>query len=114
MCAIVRDAIAAGAGGLSTSSTSGHYGAGGRPVPSRIADEREHLALCRAIVEAGRGLWQGNIGTLIMPEFALKVLAETGVPTHEINPGVLDPTPNIDLFDLGYTTYGQMPMVPNI
>jgi N-acyl-D-amino-acid deacylase len=56
MVAIVRDAIAAGAAGFSTSFAFTHRGAGGRPVPSRWAAADEVEALFFAARDAGRGV----------------------------------------------------------
>lgn len=56
MRTIVRDAILAGAIGFSTSSVSSHFGAGGRPVPSRAADLDEMVAVTQPLREEGRGV----------------------------------------------------------
>lgn len=120
MCRIAVEGLNAGAGGLSTSSTPAHFGGGGIPVPSRFADEREHLALAGAIMQAKHGVWQGNMGTVINPEFVMRVLDETGVPVTEISPGVFTTNAFDDwkileeLRDLGYQIYGQMGIVPNV
>jgi N-acyl-D-aspartate/D-glutamate deacylase len=51
MCALVREAVRAGARGLSLSHLDVDEFM--RPVPSRFADLREKVALARAVVEAG-------------------------------------------------------------
>jgi N-acyl-D-aspartate/D-glutamate deacylase len=51
MCALLREAVAAGARGLSLSHLDRDEDL--RPVPSRFADLREKKALARAVVEAG-------------------------------------------------------------
>jgi N-acyl-D-aspartate/D-glutamate deacylase len=56
MQGVVRDAIAAGAIGVATSSSTTHNGDGGRPVPSRLADQAELEALLAPMHELGRGV----------------------------------------------------------
>jgi N-acyl-D-amino-acid deacylase len=55
MAQIVREAMRAGAIGLASSTSPAHNGEGGKPMPSRLADDAEHLALVRAMGEAGGG-----------------------------------------------------------
>ncbi|HYN12795.1 MAG TPA: amidohydrolase family protein, partial [Burkholderiales bacterium] len=54
---IVLEAMRAGAIGFSTSTSPAHNGAGGLPMPSRLADERELRALVGCLREAGRGVF---------------------------------------------------------
>jgi N-acyl-D-amino-acid deacylase len=56
MCQIVREAIAAGAAGFSTSFSYAHRGVDGKPVPSRFAERDEVDALFRAAGAAGKGV----------------------------------------------------------
>lgn len=56
MCAIMEQAMADGAIGLSTSYVD--IDEDGRPVPSRLADMREKIALCKAMAKSGRGVLQ--------------------------------------------------------
>jgi N-acyl-D-aspartate/D-glutamate deacylase len=56
MSALVREALAAGAAGFSTSFSYAHRGVDGKPVPSRFADRDEVDALFRATGETGRGV----------------------------------------------------------
>jgi N-acyl-D-aspartate/D-glutamate deacylase len=49
MVASLHDALDAGALGLSSSDTVNHNDGDGRPVPSRVADDRERLALATAV-----------------------------------------------------------------
>jgi N-acyl-D-amino-acid deacylase len=56
MCRLVREAIAAGAAGFSSSFSFAHRGVDGKPVPSRYADRREVQALFFAAGEAGKGV----------------------------------------------------------
>ncbi len=56
MCTLVREALAIGAAGFSTSFSYAHRGVDGKPVPSRFSDKAEVDALFRAAGEAGRGV----------------------------------------------------------
>jgi N-acyl-D-aspartate/D-glutamate deacylase len=57
MVAALHDALDAGALGLSSSDTVNHNDGDGRPVPSRIADDGERLALAAAVsAHAGTSL----------------------------------------------------------
>jgi N-acyl-D-aspartate/D-glutamate deacylase len=56
MCALVREAIAAGAPGLATSFAITHRGIDGKPIPSRFAERDEVEALFFAVGQAGRGV----------------------------------------------------------
>jgi N-acyl-D-amino-acid deacylase len=86
MCALVREAIEAGAAGFSTSYSFAHRGVDGKPVPSRYAENDENHALFRAAGETGKGVvlmtpgqvtyadmyeWQPGVGRPFMyPLFA--------------------------------------------
>jgi N-acyl-D-aspartate/D-glutamate deacylase len=86
MCALVREAIEAGAAGFSTSFSFAHRGVDGKPVPSRFAENDENRALFRAAGETGKGVvlmtpgqvtyadmyeWQPEVGRPFMyPLFA--------------------------------------------
>ncbi len=56
MCTIVEGAMAAGALGMSSSYVD--IDENMQPVPSRYADLREKIALCKAMAKSGRGMWQ--------------------------------------------------------
>jgi N-acyl-D-aspartate/D-glutamate deacylase len=56
MADVVREAVAAGAAGFASSSSTTHSGDGGRPVPSRIADVRELEIIMAPLGELGRGV----------------------------------------------------------
>ncbi len=58
MDAIVRDSVAAGAYGLSTSRTKLHLGADGKPVPGSFAEMEELMSLGRSVGEGGGGMLQ--------------------------------------------------------
>jgi N-acyl-D-amino-acid deacylase len=53
-----REALAAGAVGISTSRTAGHMAIDGRPVPGTHAAQRELWTLGHALADHGRGLFQ--------------------------------------------------------
>lgn len=56
MRTVVVEAMAAGAVGFSTTTSSQHNGENGIPMPSRLADDREMEALTGALRDAGRGV----------------------------------------------------------
>src|SRR2546428_12809449 len=56
MAQLVREGIAAGAAGFSTSFSFAHRGVDGKPVPSRFAKADEVEGLFRAAGEAGKGV----------------------------------------------------------
>jgi len=56
MCAIVEEAMAAGALGISSSYVDMDETM--RPVPSQYADLKEKTALAKAMAKSGRGIWQ--------------------------------------------------------
>jgi len=62
MATIVREAMAAGAVGLSSSTNTNHVGDRGRPVPSRLAEDHELTRLVEAMGETGRGILELTIG----------------------------------------------------
>lgn len=59
---VVREAMAAGAVGLSSSTNVNHVGDRGRPVPSRLATDEELNSLVAAMAETGRGILELTIG----------------------------------------------------
>ncbi len=55
MADLLREALAGGAAGLSSSASPTHLDTAGRPVPSRLADESELLALAAELGRHGAG-----------------------------------------------------------
>jgi N-acyl-D-aspartate/D-glutamate deacylase len=89
MAAIVREAIAAGALGFSTSRTIVHRAIDGEPVPGTFAAEDELFGIGRVLGELGRGLFElapaGAMGEdLAAPEkevaWMRRLSKETGRP----------------------------------
>jgi N-acyl-D-aspartate/D-glutamate deacylase len=74
MAALVREAMAAGAVGLASSTSPAHNGAGGAPMPSRLASDDEHLALIEAMGCGGRGVYMVTKGAQ-MPVALLEQMA---------------------------------------
>jgi len=70
----VREAMAAGAVGLASSTSPAHNGAGGAPMPSRLASDEEHLALIEAMGAGGRGVYMVTKGAQ-MPVALLEQMA---------------------------------------
>jgi N-acyl-D-aspartate/D-glutamate deacylase len=56
MCRLVEEAMAAGAAGISSSYVDIDENL--NPVPSRLADLDEKIALAKAMAKSGRGIWQ--------------------------------------------------------
>ncbi len=73
MSDLLEEAMTAGAIGLSTSYVD--IDENNRPVPSRLADMREKLALCKAMAKSGRGTLQ-TVPYFIDPEQQLKNIEE--------------------------------------
>jgi N-acyl-D-amino-acid deacylase len=77
---LVADALTAGALGFATSKSPTHAGAGGKPVPSRLAETDEVYRIAAALKEHGRGIMQITPGAgLFINEFA-ELTKQTGVP----------------------------------
>ena len=74
MATLVREAMAAGAVGLASSTSPAHNGAGGAPMPSRLASDEEHVALVEAMGESGRGVYMVTKGAQ-MPVALLEEMA---------------------------------------
>jgi N-acyl-D-aspartate/D-glutamate deacylase len=77
---IVLEAMHAGAVGFSTSTSPAHNGEGGKPMPSRLADEREMQALTGALKDSGRGVFMLTKGGHTGIPFLETLAAESGRP----------------------------------
>jgi N-acyl-D-aspartate/D-glutamate deacylase len=77
---ILLEALHAGAIGFSTSTSPAHNGAGGVPMPSRLAEEREIRALVASLGEARRGLFMLTKGGHTGVGFLEELAAESGRP----------------------------------
>ena len=80
MRGMVKEAVKAGAIGFATSTSINHYGDGGVPMPSRLADDDEMSALVGVLGELGRGIFQLTVGPGMTNERMEGLAAETGRP----------------------------------
>ena len=91
---IVIEAVRAGAIGFATSTLEQHNGENGIPMPSRLADEQELLALTGGLGEAGRGVFMLTKGMTSTVPWLEEVAAKSGRPVMIaamfVDPG--DPT----------------------
>ncbi len=78
MRALVVEAMRAGAIGFSTTTSPAHNGEGGIPMPSRLAEDRELIALVGALRDAGRGVFMLTKGGHTTIDF-LEELAKTSM-----------------------------------
>jgi len=121
MCAIVREAMDAGAIGFATSTSPSHNGASGDPMPSRLADDDELRALVGVLGEVGRGIFMLTKGGGTSIPFLESLAAETSRPVmvaallhNSTNPdGVFA---ELDLIrdgrERGHKLYGQVSCCP--
>lgn len=76
---IVREALRAGAMGFASSKAPTHIGAGGKPVPSRLADYRtEILEICKVLGEENTGMVQSTIGGDVLHDQFAEISRVTG------------------------------------
>jgi N-acyl-D-amino-acid deacylase len=80
MQAIVREAMAHGAVGFASSTSPAHNGAGGLPMPSRLASEGEMAALVAAMAHGGRGVYMLTKGAHTSIAFLEALAAATARP----------------------------------
>jgi N-acyl-D-aspartate/D-glutamate deacylase len=77
---IVLAGMRAGAIGFATSTSPNHNGHGGKPMPSRLADDAELRALVGCLKEAGRGVFMLTKGGQTTIEFLEELAAASGRP----------------------------------
>jgi len=80
MRALVLEGVRAGATGFATSTAPAHNGHGGLPMPSRLADDAELLALTGALGDAGRGMFMLTKGAQTTVGFLEEIAARNGRP----------------------------------
>ena len=80
MRGIVTESMEAGAIGFATSTSINHYGDGGVPMPSRLAEDDEMRALVGVLGELGRGIFQLTVGPSMTNERMESLAAQTGRP----------------------------------
>ncbi|MGW1028543.1 N-acyl-D-amino-acid deacylase family protein [Streptomyces sp. NPDC002577] len=80
MRSLLREALDAGAIGLSTSRQPAHQGAFGRPVPSRFAELDEIDDLAAVLGEAGKGVLQVSIGPGLFVDQFSELAVRYGIP----------------------------------
>ncbi|MEJ2174406.1 MAG: amidohydrolase family protein [bacterium] len=66
---LLLEGMRAGAVGFATSTSPAHNGEGGKPMPSRLADEAELRSLVGSLKDAGRGLFMLTKGGQTQMEF---------------------------------------------
>ena len=77
---IVRNAMAAGAVGFSSSTSPAHNGEGGLPMPSRLASDGEMMALIKAMGERGKGVYMVTKGGHMSVPFLEDMAKQSGRP----------------------------------
>ena len=80
MQTIVRDAMAAGAVGFSSSTSPAHNGEGGLPMPSRLASDGEMMALIKAMGDGGKGVYMVTKGGQMPVSFLEDMARQSGRP----------------------------------
>jgi len=84
--ALIKEAVAAGAFGFTTTNVAQHIGYKGRPIACRQADRKEFTAYANALKELGKGCMElaltNDVGSIDEQEYALLdlLLTESGRP----------------------------------
>ena len=84
--ALIKEAVAAGAFGFTTTNVAQHIGYKGRPIACRQADHNEFKAYANALKELGKGCMElaltNDVGSIDEQEYALLdlLLTESGRP----------------------------------
>jgi len=93
---LLLEGMRAGAVGFATSTSPAHNGEGGKPMPSRLADEAELRALVGALKDAGRGLFMLTKGGQTRIDFLESLAAQSTRPVvvaallhNSTNPGAV-------------------------
>jgi N-acyl-D-aspartate/D-glutamate deacylase len=77
---LVREAMTAGAIGFASSTAEPHVGDAGKPVPSRLAEFDELLALVLAMGESRRGVFMMTVGAKTSMDDLKRLARESGRP----------------------------------
>ena len=107
----IREALDAGAIGISTSQAPSHQGPQGRPVPSRFADVREVRALAEVLAEVGRGIIEITYGPLLEIEEVAQISRDLGVRITwgSVLPGLFGgPGSAMEMLDRGTSVGGDL------
>lgn len=121
MCRIVEQGMAAGAIGFATSTAPQHNGWAGVPMPSRLADDKELLALMQAMAISGRGIFMLTKGNRTDVPYLEDLAKKTGRPImiaallhNSTKPtGTLDELTQIaDARARGHELWGQVSCCP--
>jgi N-acyl-D-amino-acid deacylase len=80
MRSLVLEAMRAGTIGFSTSTSPAHNGEGGRPMPSRLADDKELRSLVGSLRQAGRGVFMLTKGGHTQMAFLEELAADSARP----------------------------------
>ena len=99
MCSILAGALRAGGAGFATSRSASHIGADGRPVPSRLADTSEVLALASTLDDVGRGTVQIAPGSALDEVSALARTTERPITWSALLTGRYAPRAATELVD---------------
>ncbi|HET8577427.1 MAG TPA: amidohydrolase family protein [Methylomirabilota bacterium] len=77
---LVREAMGAGAIGFASSTAEPHIGEAGKPVPSRLAEFDELLALVLAMAESRRGVFMMTVGAKTSMDDLKRLARESSRP----------------------------------